>query len=196
MAETAIGILIEEVDDKRLKEQLRAVWKYQGYFSSGAVIGVFMMNYAREILGCEFEDDIFVTVETRNCIPDAATALANCTIGNKRLRIVNYDKMALTMTKRDDPNGIRIILDPKKTIKYPVIHAWYLNEREVSHREVVDEILKAGRDILSFEDVRIAIPPKAKKEVVLCLECGEPFIPEKGEGNCKYCTGERYYAVR
>jgi formylmethanofuran dehydrogenase subunit E len=85
--------------------------------------------------------------------------------------------MALSMTKRDDPNGIRIILDPKKTIKYPVIHAWYLNEREVAHREVMAEILKAGRDILSFL-------------------YGEPFIPEKSEERCKYCFGDRYYEVR
>jgi formylmethanofuran dehydrogenase subunit E len=193
MAETAIGILIEEVDDRRLKEQLRAVWKYQGYLSSGAVIGVFMMNYACEILRCGFGDDIFVTAETSNCITDAATALANCTIGNNRLKIVDYGKMALSMTKRDDPNGVRIILDPKKTIIYPTIHAWYLNERDVPHGEMLDELLKAGRDILSFEYVHIAIPPKAKKEVVLCVECGEPFIQEKERGKCKYCAGERYY---
>ena len=82
MAETATEIVLEEVEDRRLKEQLRAVWNYQGYLSSGAVIGVFMMNYAREMLGCAFEDDIFVTVETHNCIPDAVTALAHCTMHN------------------------------------------------------------------------------------------------------------------
>ena len=186
---------IEKVDDERLKTQLRKVIELDGYLSAGAAIGVFMMNYACEVLRCEFWDDLFVIVETSNCLPDAATALANCTIGNKRLRIANYGKMALTMTKRDDPNGIRIILDPKKTIKYPVIHAWYLNEREVPHREVLDELLKAGQDILSSEYVRIAIPPKEKKGIVLCVECGEPFIPGKGEEKCKYCAGERYYEV-
>jgi formylmethanofuran dehydrogenase subunit E len=187
---------LEKVNDVRLKEQLRKVIEFDGYLSAGAAIGVFMLNYACEILRCQLEDDIFVTAETTKCLPDAATALANCTIGNKRLCIVDYGKMALSMTKRDDPNGIRIILDPKKTLKYPVIHAWYLNEREVAHREVMNEILKAGRDILSFEYVRIAIPQKEKKGVVFCVECREPFIPEKSEEKCKYCFGDRYYEVR
>lgn len=187
---------LEKVDDERLKEQLRKVIEFDGFLSAGAAIGVFMLNHGCAILGCQLEDDIFVTAETTNCLPDAATALANCTIGNKRLRIADYGKMALSMTKRDDPNGIRIILDPKKTIKNQVIHAWYLNEREVAHREVMDEILKAGRDLLSFEYVRVAIHPKVKKRVVLCMECCEPFIPEKSEEKCKYCFGDRYYEVR
>ncbi len=187
--------ILRNVNNERLKGQLRKVSKLQGYLSPGVVIGVLMMNYACEILGYLFEEDIFVTVETRSCVPDAATALANCTIGNNRLRIVDYGKMALTMTKRDAPRGVRIILDPKKTIKYPAMHAWYFNERDVPHREVLDEILDAGRDILSFEYVCILIPQKERKEVVACAECGEPFIPEKGEEKCKYCTGVRYYVV-
>ena len=186
--------VIEKVDDERLNGQLRVVERFHGYLSPGVVIGVFMMNYACEILGCGFEEDLFVTTETSNCIPDAATALANCTIGNKRLRIANYGKMALTMTKRGDSNGVRIILDPKKTIRHPTIHSWYLNERDVAHGEVLDELLKAGRDILSFEYVRIVITQQGKKEVVLCLECSEPFIQEKELEKCKYCVGERYYA--
>jgi formylmethanofuran dehydrogenase subunit E len=68
--------LIEKVDDERLKEQLNGIVAFNGYLSPGAVIGVFMMNYACEILGCAFEDDIFAIVETYNCLPDAATALA------------------------------------------------------------------------------------------------------------------------
>jgi formylmethanofuran dehydrogenase subunit E len=188
--------VLQNVNNERLKDQLVKVGEFHGYLSPGVVIGVLMMKYACELLGCRLEEDIFVTVETRNCIPDAATALANCTIGNKRLRIVDYGKMALTMTKRDDPEGVRIILDPKETVKYPAIHAWYLNERDVPQREVVEEVLEAGRDILSFEYVRIEIPKEERKEVVLCTECGEPFIPEKGEVKCRYSTGERYYGVR
>jgi len=85
--------------------------KSDGCLSAGASIDVFMLNHACAILGCQLEDDIFVTAETTKCLPDAATALANCTIGNKRLlRIADYGKMALSMTKRDDPNGIRIII--------------------------------------------------------------------------------------
>jgi formylmethanofuran dehydrogenase subunit E len=187
--------LLQNVNAERLKGQLREVSKLHGYLSPGAVIGVFMMNYACEILGCRFEEDIFVTAETRNCIPDAATALANCTIGNNRLRIVDYGKMALTVTKRDDPHGVRTILDPKKTAKYPAIHAWYLNERDVPQREVVKEILEAGKNMLSFEYVHIAIPKKVRKVVALCTECGESFISGKGEVKCRYCTGERYYEV-
>lgn len=179
---------LEKVDDERLKEQLRKVIEFDGFLSAGAAIGVFMLNHGCAILGCQLEDDIFVTAETTKCLPDAATALANCTIGNKRLRIADYGKMALSMTKRDDPNGIRIILDPKKTIKNPVIHAWYLNEREVAHREVMAEILKTGRDIFSFEYVHVAIPQKAKKGVVLCVECGERLYQKKTKRNASIAS--------
>lgn len=187
--------ILKTVSNARLRGQLREVSKFHGYLSPGVVIGVFMMNYACEILGCQFEEDIFVTVETRNCIPDAATALANCTIGNNMLRIADYGKMALTMTKRDDPGGVRIMLDPKKTRTYPAIHAWYLNESDVPHRKVVEEVLEAGRSLFSFEYVRINIPSKELKVVALCTECGEPFISETGGVKCRYCTGERYYEV-
>ena len=180
-------------ENEQLKANLIRLEEYHGHLSPGAVIGLFMMEYACEVMGFKYEDNIFVRVETDNCVPDGPTALANCTIGTKRLRIADYGKMALTVTKRGDPKGLRVILDKDKTIDYPKIHAWYLNERKIPHEEVLGDIIKAGMNIYSHEYVHVKIIEKERKNIVLCSKCDEPFISTNGQIMCNYCAEGGYY---
>lgn len=185
----------EDKDIWNQKDDLNRLKDYHGHLSPGAVIGLHMMEYARRVMGFEYEEDIFVTVETYNCVPDAPTALANCTIGTKRLRVADYGKMALTVTKRGDPIGVRVLLDKDKTVNYPKIHLWYMNEQKIPHDEVFDDILKAGLEIYSHEYVRVKIIEKKNKNIILCSRCDEPFISRNGEDICNYCYEGGYYEL-
>ena len=62
-------------------------------------------------------------------------------------------------------------------------------------KKVTREFLtKAGRDILSYQRVKINLPPKDKLyPSKLCRICGESFISKDGSDSCKACAGEGYY---
>ena len=168
-----------------IDEQIQKVEKHHGYLSSGALLGIPMINYACDLLGCELEDDIFVTVETTNCLPDAIEALTRCRIGNKRLTIRDVGKFAISASKKWDEKGIRVFIDVKKLKNYPVIYDWYMNIRKVPHEEVLPEIMKAWTDILSYREITIEIPPKKKKIIEICEGCGEPYTLEKEDNKEK-----------
>jgi len=83
--------------------------------------------------------------------------------------------------------NVRIILDHKKTSKYPKLHAWYLNIEKVPHDEVILDIINAGDAVYSYEFVDILVPTKQKKSIKLCKICKEPFIQKDNETICLSC---------
>ncbi|AIJ06263.1 formylmethanofuran dehydrogenase subunit E [Methanocaldococcus bathoardescens] len=173
------------------KEDIEKVIDFHGCLSPGVLIGIFMFNLAKKILNIDEKDRVYVTCETYNCIPDAFQILGKCTTGNKRLKISDTGKMAVTVNKwgreGEVVKGVRIILDPKKTAKYPKLHAWYLNIEKVPHDDVILDIVNAGEDIYSYEFVDILVPSKSKKSIKLCEICNEPFIQKENETICPSC---------
>ena len=182
-----------EINDPYLKAQIEKLVPFHGYLSTGAFIGIQMLNLARNLLDIKDGERIFVTCETQNCLPDPFQILRGCTIGNKGLHIVDHGKMAATINKSAE-NGektikaVRIVLDPEKTINYPVFHAWYMNERKVSHEDAISELIKADGDVYSWYFIEVPVPVKEKKNVTICSICGESFIAEENESLCKWCA--------
>jgi formylmethanofuran dehydrogenase subunit E len=185
--------IIKKIYDPEMLSQIKKIIPFHGYLSTGAFIGIQMLNIARELLDIKKGEKVYVTCETFNCLPDPFQILCGCTIGNKGLKIHDYDKMAITINKTAEPGrdlakGVRIFLDPEKTAKYPVLHAWYMNKRKISHEKAISELIKAGNDIYTWDLVDVSVPVKEKKKVVICEVCGESFI-KKGRSNiCKNCS--------
>ncbi len=173
------------------REDIERVIDFHGCLSPGVLIGIFMFNLAKKILNIGENDRVYAICETYNCVPDAFQILGRCTTGNKRLKINDTGKMAVTVNKwgREGEiiKGVRIILDPKKTVKYPKLHAWYLNIEKVPHDDVILEIIEAGEDVYSYEFVDILVPTKQKKSIKLCEICKEPFIQKGNETICSSC---------
>jgi formylmethanofuran dehydrogenase subunit E len=189
--------IIKEIEeqDPQLFSQIEKIIPFHGYLSSGAFIGLQMLNMARRILDVQNGNRLYVVSETYNCLPDPFQILEGATIGNKGLRIKDYGKMAVTVNKRagqgiSSMKGVRIYLDPEKTMDYPRLHAWYMNTAKVPHEEVIPDLLKAGESIYSFEMVDIEVPVKKKKQVWLCEKCGESFVQYEGEAFCPACSNE------
>lgn len=179
--------------DPQLFSQVEKIIPFHGYLSSGAFIGLQMLNMAKRILNVQEGERIYAVSETYNCVPDPFQILEGATIGNKGLRVKDYGKMAVTVNKRAEKGvtsvkGVRIYLDTEKTKDYPRLHAWYMNTAKVPHEEVLPELLKAGEDVYSYEMVDIEVPVKKKKRVKLCDNCNESFVQYENETLCPACN--------
>jgi formylmethanofuran dehydrogenase subunit E len=169
----------------------------------GLFIGVFMVDYALELLGAQAGEKLYAIAETYKCIPDPLQIIAGCTFGNHRLQVIPIGKFAITMNRpsgKDVTDGVRVYVDQRKLKKYPIIEAWYTHSRGFKSATMVfpliDQILKAGRDILSYQRVRIRVPPKQSWKSVPCTTCGEMVPNTFLEGNhCRGCGSMSYYEI-
>jgi formylmethanofuran dehydrogenase subunit E len=182
-----------EINDPKLKAQTEKLIPFHGYLSTGAFIGIQMLNIATRLLDIKDDERIFVTCETSNCLPDPFQILRGCTIGNKGLKILDHGKMAATINKMAQPGqkhvkGVRIVLDPERTASYPLFHSWYMNTAKVSHEDAIAELLKADENVYSWYFVDVPVPARKKKKVTICRVCGESFVQEADETLCKWCA--------
>ena len=185
--------ILKRIEDPQMKEDLRKIIRFHGYLSSGALIGYQMLNIAKKELNIKDNEKIYVTCETSNCVPDPFQILRSTTIGNKGLKVIDYDKMAVTINKGAKKEnkyvkGIRIYLDPKKTEKFPRLNAWYMNYEKVPHEEIVPILLDAGEDLYSWDFVEVTVPEKKKKNVLICQMCGESFVSHDNTPVCIPCS--------
>jgi len=93
----------------RIRDYVLRTASFHSYASPGVLIGVFMVDYALDLLGAEPGEKLFAVCETHKCVPDALQVIAGCTTGNNRLRLVPIGKFALTLSRgsRDSSNGRR-----------------------------------------------------------------------------------------
>ncbi len=187
--------------NERMQGYLRRCIAFHTFPAAGLLIGTFMVDLALEKLGAKPGDKLYAVSETPKCAPDPLQVLLGCTMGNHRLRIINTGRYAITLNRFSEgttADGIRVYVDKEKVRKYPTLHLWYTNDPGykggVSAKELLEEILCAGRDILSWEQVNVKFTPKEKWKSAVCLSCGE-MVPENTleNGVCKGCGSQSYY---
>ncbi len=190
--EISMEDVLKKITDPGLLFQIARVSSFHGYLSTGAFIGIQMLNIARRVLDVNFGEQLYITCETYNCLPDPFQILAGCTIGNKKLKIKDYGKMAVMVNKRA-PEGqklirsVRIVLDPAKTAQYPRLHEWYMKTGKVSHEEAVSLLIDAGESVYTYKIMDIELPEKPEKRIALCNNCGESFVQKTDEALCLAC---------
>ena len=185
----------------RLKDAIHKTAEFHSYPAPGALIGAVMVDYALELLGAGPEEKIFAVCETPKCAPDAAQAIAHCTTGNNRLRIVPIGKFAITMNAATDlekADAVRVYVDLDKLKNFRIIDTWYANspdfDKATMRDQLQEEIFLAGRQILSFERVRITVTKKRSWKSVTCRGCGETVPDYLIEGDlCSACGSMKYY---
>jgi len=193
LEKSKMDAILKHIADPELLSQVKKVIPFHGFLTSGALIGIQMLNIARRELDVQENERIYVTCETQNCMPDPFQILAGATTGNGGLKIKDLGKMAVIVNKQAPEGvhrikGIRIILDPEKTKDYPKLHAWYLNTEKLRHEEVVPVLLAAGEKVYSWTFVDIEVPVRKKKRIKDCKNCGEMFIQHDNELLCGGCT--------
>jgi formylmethanofuran dehydrogenase subunit E len=184
-----------------LMQQILRLSEFHTYPAPGVLIGAFMVDYALELLGETADKKLYGVCETPKCLPDALQVMARCTTGNNRLRVVPIGKFAISLnapSECETAEAVRVYVDLNKLKQYPVIDAWYANspvyDKHTMKVHLQDEIFRAGRNILSFEHVRVPVKKKQKWTSVTCPCCGETVPDYLIEGDhCGACGSMKYY---
>jgi formylmethanofuran dehydrogenase subunit E len=187
--------------DERIRQYVRDCVSFHGFAPPGLLMGVFMVDLALDKLGAKPNDKLYAVAETSKCAPDALQVITHATVGNKQLRIIESGRFSITLSRYSlvtEAEGIRVYVDADKIKAYPVLSQWFANEpasKKVTDKAAIyDEILRGGRNIFSWEPVRVKVTQKRKWEAEKCLVCGE-MVPDYllKNGICINCAATRYY---
>jgi formylmethanofuran dehydrogenase subunit E len=185
----------------KMKDYLNRVVAFHTSPAPGVLIGAFMVDYALDLLGVTPGEKLFGVCETPKCAPDALQAIANITTGNNRLRVIPIGKFAMTVnvaTTKPTADGVRVYIDLEKLKRYPIIDLWYENSpaynKSTMDISLQGEIFRAGRDILSYEHVRVSVTGKRIWKSVTCPCCGDTIPDYLFENDrCGGCGSMKYY---
>ncbi len=173
---------------------LKKIEAFHGWKAPGVILGGFMVDWAKEQMDPSVEADAIV--ETRHCLPDAVQLLTPCTIGNGWLKILDWDKYALSLYDRRELTGVRVWVDAKKTVDFPDLYDWIMKlkpKRELPLETITRSILSAGRSHLSSRRIRVIDHYKRVKKstIRVCPRCGEAFSSDR-EPLCFPCREHSY----
>ena len=176
---------------------LEEITNFHGFPAPGVVIGAVMVDWAKEHIGPGVEADAIV--ETLRCLPDAVQLFTPCTLGNGWMRVLDWDRFALTLYDRATRRGGRVWLDAAKTAAHPAIHDWFLKrvaKDALPLETLLGSILEAGRAVLSCRSVIVTdfLRRTKKEKVGICPGCGEAFDPRAGDC-CKGCLRGGYFKL-
>jgi formylmethanofuran dehydrogenase subunit E len=197
---------IQELMDRygiegRVRGYIEDCVKFHTFPAAGLILGVFMVDLALEKLGAKPGDKLYAVAESPKCLPDPAQVIIHCTYGNHRLRVIDTGRFAITINRFSEGTsapGVRVFIDAKKVSEYPTLNAWYTNDPSykggVDSHDLLEEILDAGRKVLSWERVNVRFTPKAKWSSAKCPSCGE-MVPANTleNGVCRACGSLAYY---
>ncbi len=180
---------------RSLEVFLNEIEKFHGFKAPGVVIGGFMVDWAQELIGKDVEADAIV--ETYHCLPDAIQIFTPCTFGNGWMKILDWDKFALSLYDKRKLAGYRIWIDLKKLSSFSNIYDWYIRrlpKKELPLEDLLETILLARRSILSYDaiDVTRFYQRKKKDAIDVCSGCGEAYGTVQG-AQCVSCQGKGYY---
>ena len=147
-----------------IEEYIHVVQSFHGYKAPGVIIGGFMVNLGKGHLS---EGTLFNAIcETPVCLPDAIQLLTPCTIGNNRLKILNFGRFALSLFDKDQGNGFRVFLDPEKIDEWPEIKNWFFkikSKAEQNMELLMAQIKEGGETLCGIHPIRVR-PELIKKE--------------------------------
>ena len=183
---------------KSLAECIRTIEAFHGWKAPGIILGLVMVDWARELIGSRTEADAIV--ETRHCLPDAIQLFTPCTVGNGWMKILDWDKFALTLYDRMNRNGYRVSFELDKARAFPDLYNWFMRlvpKNEVPMEILAEIILSADRAVLSARPMQLTdFHQRYKKsEIRVCPTCAEAFAASQGE-TCLACQGEGYFTVQ
>jgi len=178
---------------RSLEEDLAAARAYHGHLCHGMVMGVRMARYGCRALGIDDPHsyrDLVVYVEMDRCASDAVGVVAGVTLGRRRLKWVDYGKMAATFVDLATGRAFRLAPRPE------VPHAGREQEPLVYWNGWSDE------QLFTCTPVEVTVPaedlPGRPIRTVECARCGEKVqdgreVTRDGEFLCRACAGGAYY---
>jgi formylmethanofuran dehydrogenase subunit E len=176
-------------------DDLLAAELFHGHICNGTYIGLRLARMACRLL--EIDDpharqDVVVYVEMDRCPVDAISVVTGVTLGTRRLKWVDYGKMAATFVDLASGRALRVAPRPDGPHPAPgqdVAEFWAAQDDEAVFAWgwldfVVPEADRPGRPVSR----------------VVCGACGEQVVDGRevehdGRTLCRPCAGEPYYAT-
>jgi formylmethanofuran dehydrogenase subunit E len=145
---------------------------------------------------------LLTLVETDGCAADAVSIATGCTVGNRRLRILDFGKIAATFVDVKNDRAIRIA--PRAGIR-AAAQLQVPGARSRWHAQLKAYQLMPDTELLDARPVSLSVPLEKLLSRpgyrVVCSVCGEEIINEReivlnGEILCRGCAGQNYYQVK
>ena len=177
---------------RSFEEDLQAAAAYHGHLCTGMFLGVRMARYGLKLLGIDDPftfKDLIVFVEIDRCASDAVCVVTGCTLGRKRLKLVNYGKMAATFVNLATQQAVRI--SPNGYINMPE----GVEPKEFWSSFSDEELFIARKVSVNFLPRDLPGRPQSN---VQCSLCGEKVldgreVEKDGVLLCLACASEPYY---
>jgi formylmethanofuran dehydrogenase subunit E len=178
---------------RTLEEDLKAAQDFHGHLCHGMVMGVRMARYGCRQLGIDEPRsyrDLMVYVEMDRCATDAVSVSCGVTLGKRRLKFMDYGKMAATFVDLATGRAVRLAPQPD------VPHAGPDTNPVEYWKDWTDEAL------FSCTPVTVDIPPEDLPGHpgyhAVCASCGEEIkdgreVARDGATLCRACAHGAYY---
>jgi formylmethanofuran dehydrogenase subunit E len=178
---------------RTLEEDLTAAQAFHGHLCHGMVMGVRMARFGCSELGIEDPQayrDLLVYVEMDRCASDAVSVVCGVTLGRRRLKWVDYGKMAATFVDLATGRALRVA----PGLEVP--HAGSDVDPIAFWKDWTDE------QLFTCKAVRINVPEEDKPgrpiRRAVCDICGEQIQDSRevtnGDGTlCRACANGAYY---
>ena len=179
-----------------MEECLNLIERFHGWKAPGLVLGLFMVDWAQEVVGTDRESDAIV--ETSHCLPDAVQLLTPCTVGNGWLRIIDLGRFALSLFEKYTGNGVRVYVDSRKLGDWPELKAFFFKlkpKKEQDFEALMAEVRLAQASIFGLQEVMVdldSVKIHHRDAFAVCPLCGEGYPEDDGEV-CLGCQGEAPY---
>ncbi len=189
-------------ESPRLSELLRQSALRHNHLCPRQVLGARIGLYAGQVLNLGLPDEqkrLLTLVETDGCAADAISLATGCTVGNRRLRVLDYGKVAATFVDLKCDEAIRIV--PRAEIR-EISRKQFPEGKSNWHAQLKAYKLMPVSVLLDVRVVKLSIPlDKLLSKPgyrVRCEECGEEIINERelnidGVILCRACAGQSYY---
>jgi len=142
---------------------------------------------------------LITLMETDGCAADGVTAATGCTVGNRRLRIVDFGKVAATFVDKVSDHAVRIV--PRNDIR-EIAQKQQPDAQSRWHAQLEAYQIMDDAELMEVQQVDLSISLEELLSKpgyrVNCNTCGEEIINQRevifGEMQlCRACAGHGYY---
>ena len=188
----------------QLEELLERSAAWHSHLCPRQVLGVRMGLLAGRALGLDVpraDRRLLIVAETDGCAADGLSVATGCTVGNRRLRVLDYGKVAATFVDMKSDNVIRIA--PHNNIRN-VADRRTPEAESRWHAQLKTYQVISDRELLTIQEVKLCISLEKLLSKpgyrVNCESCGEEIINERevtqgGTVLCRACAGQGYYRL-
>ncbi|MBI1738189.1 MAG: TraR/DksA C4-type zinc finger protein [Acidobacteria bacterium] len=186
---------------KSLDEYLELAERAHGHMCAGQVLGVRLAMLGVRELGLDPVKDrkrLVTYVEIDRCMTDAVALVANCRLGKRALKFLDWGKVAATFVDLQTGRAIRVVA--KESAKQKAREMFPELDKEQGQQKAYR--VMPDEEMFEKQWVRVAVRPEDlpgfKGPRVACAECGEGInfkreVLKEGRTLCRACAGERYY---